>query len=90
MTADSKVPNARTRDAMAEVDEMVEKRSPRFASADEVLRSLKKPAPSNRATGFLEQVSSLQLRQVSPTGCAGVSAGIRSDPRARRSDAEPR
>ncbi len=35
-----KVPNARTLDAMAEVDEMVEKRSARFASADEVFAEL--------------------------------------------------
>ena len=35
-----KVPNARTRDAMAEVDEMVEKRSARFAGADEVFAEL--------------------------------------------------
>ncbi|MCE2557400.1 MAG: type II toxin-antitoxin system RelB/DinJ family antitoxin [Acidobacteria bacterium] len=35
-----KVPNARTRHAMAEVDEMVEKRSARFASADEVFAEL--------------------------------------------------
>ena len=35
-----KVPNAQTRHAMAEVDEMVEKRSGRFASGDEVLAEL--------------------------------------------------
>ncbi len=35
-----KVPNARTRHAMAEVDEMVEKRGARFASADEVFAEL--------------------------------------------------
>lgn len=35
-----KLPNVRTRHAMAEVDEMVEKRSARFASADEVLAEL--------------------------------------------------
>ncbi len=35
-----KVPNARTREAMAEVDEMVKERSVRFASADEVFAKL--------------------------------------------------
>ena len=35
-----KVPNARTRHAMAEVDEMVEKRNARFAGADEVFAEL--------------------------------------------------
>ena len=35
-----KVPNAQTRHAMAEVDEMVKKRSARFASADEVFAEL--------------------------------------------------
>lgn len=35
-----KVPNARTREAMTEVDEMVKKRSARFASADEAFAEL--------------------------------------------------
>ena len=35
-----KVPNAQTRNAMAEIDEMVETRAARFASADEVFSEL--------------------------------------------------
>ena len=35
-----KVPNARTREAMAEVDEMVKNRSARFGSADEMFAEL--------------------------------------------------
>ena len=35
-----KVPNARTRDAMAEVDEMVRDRRARFASADDAFAEL--------------------------------------------------
>ena len=35
-----KVPNARTRQAMAEVEEMVQNRSARFASADEAFTEL--------------------------------------------------
>ena len=35
-----KVPNARTRSAMAEVDEMVKTRGARFASADEMFAEL--------------------------------------------------
>lgn len=35
-----KVPNARTRQAMAEVDEMVQDRSARFAKADEAFAEL--------------------------------------------------
>ena len=35
-----KVPNAPTREAMAEVDKMVKERSARFASADEVFAEL--------------------------------------------------
>ncbi len=37
-----KVPNARTRRAMAEVDEMVKTRKARFASADEMFTELEK------------------------------------------------
>ena len=45
-----KVPNTQTHRAMAEIDEMVKTRTPRFAGADEkCLRSLKKPAASKRA-----------------------------------------
>ena len=35
-----KVPNARTREAMAEVDDMVKSRSARFGSADEMFAEL--------------------------------------------------
>ena len=35
-----KVPNAQTRNAMAEIDEMVETRAARFASADEMFAEL--------------------------------------------------
>lgn len=35
-----KVPNARTRDAMAEVDEMVKRRGARFANADRMFAEL--------------------------------------------------
>ena len=35
-----KVPNAQTQNAMAEIDEMVETRAARFASADEVFSEL--------------------------------------------------
>lgn len=37
---DLKVPNARTRRAMAEIDDMVKKRKARFASADEMFADL--------------------------------------------------
>ena len=37
-----KVPNARTRRAMAEVDEMVKNRKARFANADEMFAELEK------------------------------------------------
>ena len=37
-----KVPNARTRRAMAEVDEMVKNRRARFANADEMFAALEK------------------------------------------------
>jgi len=37
-----KVPNARTRRAMAEVDEMVKNRRARFANADEMFAELEK------------------------------------------------
>ena len=39
-----KVPNAQTREAMAEIDEMVRARRARFASADEVFADLEKAA----------------------------------------------
>ncbi|MDE0621737.1 MAG: type II toxin-antitoxin system RelB/DinJ family antitoxin [Bryobacterales bacterium] len=35
-----KVPNAETRSAMAEIDEMVKRRNPRFAGADEMLAEI--------------------------------------------------
>lgn len=35
-----KVPNAQTRSAMAEVDEMVNRRNPRFTSADEMFAEI--------------------------------------------------
>lgn len=35
-----KVPNAETRAAMAEIDEMVNKRNPRFTSADEMFAEI--------------------------------------------------
>ena len=35
-----KVPNSQTRSAMAEIDEMVNKRNPRFASADEMFAEI--------------------------------------------------
>ena len=40
-----KVPNAETRGAMAEVDEMVKSRGARFANADEMFAELEKTAP---------------------------------------------
>ena len=39
-----KVPNTQTRSAMAEIDEMVNRRNPRFASADEMFAEIHEPA----------------------------------------------
>ena len=39
-----KVPNAKTRSAMAEVDEMVKSRAARFANADEMFAELEETA----------------------------------------------
>ena len=40
----ARVPNAQTREAMAEIDEMVRARRARFASADEVFADLEEAA----------------------------------------------